>query len=340
MNAVNTTPERSAVAQFPEVLSKYKYTRVETRQDVVNFINKLVDLGMCDKPRSPSWSSVATMLGSNTVLNPDHREAAAAYRPRTFADLNSPHSIASSMPALYLDCEGVNLSREGSLTVLEIMSVLENRVYLFDILVLGKDAFQTPGKNGITLQAIPEDAKITKAFFDVRNDCDALHHHFGIKLQGIQDIQLMELATRDYSFRRLASLANCIDDVTRNSALSTTERKALQAVKATGKAILRREGFKLFAERPLLPELVMYCIVDVALLPMIWTGYSRKITKKGWEKMLEITARRIESSEHPGYEPNGPGRSLADWGFKGLMTANWQWADPRNEPRRNYESYL
>ena len=50
-------------------------------------------------------------------------------------------------------------------------------------------------------------------FFDVRNDSDALFAHFGVALQGAEDVQLMESATRTTtgSKKYLNSLAKCIE---------------------------------------------------------------------------------------------------------------------------------
>lgn len=48
----------------------------------------------------------------------------------------------------------------------------------------------------MSLQSILESPKTPKVFFDVRTDSDALFAQFGIKLAGIIDLQLMELASR------------------------------------------------------------------------------------------------------------------------------------------------
>lgn len=42
-----------------------------------------------------------------------------------------------------------------------------------------------------------------KVFFDIRHDSDALFGLFKINLDGIHDLQLMELATRDLQKRHL-----------------------------------------------------------------------------------------------------------------------------------------
>lgn len=102
-------------------------------------------------------------------------------------------------PTLYIDLEGVDLCREGSLSILTLMidtGIPTRRVYLFDVHLLGAQAFNTAGVKQKTLKDILQDDKIPKVFFDVRNDSDALFAHFGVALQGVEDVQLMESATR------------------------------------------------------------------------------------------------------------------------------------------------
>lgn len=104
-------------------------------------------------------------------------------------------------PFLYLDIEGVNLSRHGSISIIELyyrpVSHPEAaHTYLIDIHILGFLAFSTPSTEGVSLKSILESSKTPKVFFDVSTDSDALFAQFEIKLAGIIDLQLMELASR------------------------------------------------------------------------------------------------------------------------------------------------
>ncbi|CAN9172116.1 unnamed protein product [Alternaria alternata] len=86
---------------------------------------------------------------------------------------------------IYIDLEGLNLCREGSVSILTLLIDLETspkEVYLIDVHTLGEEAFDTAGVGEITLKDILQDEEIPKVFFDVRNDSDALFSHFGIAL--------------------------------------------------------------------------------------------------------------------------------------------------------------
>jgi exonuclease 3'-5' domain-containing protein 1 len=80
-------------------------------------------------------------------------------------------------PTMYIDLEGVNLCREGSLSILILLidtGIPTIRVCLIDIYSLGSQVFNTTGIKGKTLKDILHNEKIPKVFFDVRNDSDAL----------------------------------------------------------------------------------------------------------------------------------------------------------------------
>lgn len=120
--------------------------------------------------------------------------------------------LPTQPPSIYVDLEGVNLSRHGSISILQLHVLPTRQTYLVDIYTLRREAFTTCGVwGGQTLAAVLESPDIPKIFFDVRNDSDALHAHFGIRLGGIQDLQLMELATRSFARRVVKSLASCIE---------------------------------------------------------------------------------------------------------------------------------
>ncbi|KAK0122330.1 hypothetical protein ONS95_010572 [Cadophora gregata] len=121
----------------------------------------------------------------------------------------------SSIPSLYIDLEGSKLSRYGTISLLTLFLFPNNSTYLIDITTLGTLAFTTasPTHPDTTFKLILEDASISKVFFDVRNDSDALYSHFQISLAGIIDLQLLELGSRTDGLdhkRTVRGLARCI----------------------------------------------------------------------------------------------------------------------------------
>ncbi|XMA11671.1 hypothetical protein WAI453_004462 [Rhynchosporium graminicola] len=77
---------------------------------------------------------------------------------------------------------------------------MDTTTFVLDFIAPGQVLFDTVNESEISVKRILEDPAICKVFFDVRNDSAALYHQYGIKLQGIVDIQIMELAAR-YSRR-------------------------------------------------------------------------------------------------------------------------------------------
>ena len=62
--------------------------------------------------------------------------------------------------APYIDLEGVNLSRQGTILILQLLNLPQKRTYLIDVHTLGSNAFSTAGTNGQTLKMIFESETI------------------------------------------------------------------------------------------------------------------------------------------------------------------------------------
>jgi exonuclease 3'-5' domain-containing protein 1 len=223
--------------------------------------------------------------------------------------LDTMVNLPTSPPSLYMDLEGIYLSRHGSVSILQVHVSPENRSYLIDIHTLGDQAFSTAGASGQTLKGILESDSIPKVFFDVRNDSDALFSHFGISLSGIHDIQLMELATRPYQRRYVSGLAKCIE---RDISLSGSERAAWKETKERGLDLFAPErggSYEVFNTRPLPEAILLYCIQDVHFMPKLWQHYQAKMTVPWATKVQRATRERVALSQTPTY--NGKGRHMA-----------------------------
>ncbi len=87
------------------------------------------------------------------------------------------------------------------------------RVCIFDVHLLSAQAFNTAGVKRKTLKNILQNDKISKIFFNVRNDSDVLFAHFDVTLQKVKNVQLMKSATRRITeFRKfLSGLAKCVE---------------------------------------------------------------------------------------------------------------------------------
>jgi exonuclease 3'-5' domain-containing protein 1 len=219
-------------------------------------------------------------------------------------------------PSIYVDLEGVNLSRQGTISILQFYVLPKAYTYLVDIHQLQHAAFSTTGKHsGKSLKAILEAEDIPKVFFDVRNDSDALYHHFQISLSGVHDIQLMELATRRSNRRCVNGLQRCIEN---DAMMTVAERVAWNAAKEAGKKLFAPEKggrYEVFNDRPLAKEIIQYCVQDVQFLPNLWSYY-KKMTSAGWEiKVQEETKERVSSSQSKDYKAHGKHKAMAPAGW-------------------------
>lgn len=221
--------------------------------------------------------------------------------------------LPTNPPSLYIDIEGVNLSRLGSVSILQILVLPSDTTYLVDVHVLKGEAFTTVGAAGQTLKDILESTTIPKVFFDVRNDSDALFSHFDVELACIQDIQLMELATRSYSKRCVKGLARCIEQ---DLAMTTSQKWQWTRDKDRGRRLFAPElggSYDVFNVRPLPEEIAQYCTQDVKLMPKLWSLYFNRLSSAWAEKVSVATKDRVALSHTAAYNGKGKHMALGPW---------------------------
>ena len=222
------------------------------------------------------------------------------------------------VPTVYIDLEGVNLSREGSISIFTLLvdfGAPRTFVKLIDVFTLGHLAFDTTGHNNKTLKNILEDAKIPKVFFDVRSDSDALFAHYGIAMQGVEDVQLFESATRKTteSRRFLSGLNKCVTD---NSAhLLDIDRTSWILAKNEGERLFKAErggSYEVFNRRPIPKAIMDYCAGDVQCLPGLYKKFRDGAAR--WQLLVkEASQKRVTDSQKSDYQPHGQHRALAPW---------------------------
>lgn len=88
-----------------------------------------------------------------------------------------------------LSCHGDNLGREGTLDILAI-GTSDRRVFVFDVMKMGSSIFKTSLVNLLT------SSDQVKLMFDCRMAADALLHLQGVQLEGILDVQLVDVVQR------------------------------------------------------------------------------------------------------------------------------------------------
>jgi len=211
----------------------------------------------------------------------------------------------------------VGNGRHGSISIISLFIAPIKEIYLIDIHRLGKTAFSTTNRSSTSLKTILESPTIPKVIFDIRNDSDALFSHFQISVNGIQDLQLMELATRKGSKDFVAGLAKCIQVESPISAAAKAEWQRTKEV-ATRLYDPKKGGrYEIFNERPMKPEIIQYCARDVVLLPGLYEVYNAKLRLPGqafWQAQVrEATVDRIKLSQSPAYDGQAKSKVCGPW---------------------------
>jgi exonuclease 3'-5' domain-containing protein 1 len=214
-------------------------------------------------------------------------------------------------PFLFLDLEGVSLGRHGAISILQVLVPPSRTVYLLDVHILGSLVFSTKSAIGTTLKEMLQSSKYPKVFFDLRNDSDALYAHFGVKLECVIDVQLLEFGTRPRSGRFLKGLAKSIAE---DSGLGYRQIREWQASKELGHDMFdpkKGGSYEVFNHRPLDNAIVDYCARDVLLLPALLQTYAGRL--RGSEilaRAIQLEAeQRVAISQHANF--NGRGQHMA-----------------------------
>ncbi len=208
-------------------------------------------------------------------------------------------------PIIFVDIEGVNLSRHGSIAIVQLLVPPSSTVHMLDVHTLQKEAFETPGSRGDTLRDMFQSDLYPKVFFDVRRDSDALFALFQVKLECVIDLQLLEYASRRPCRGYLAGLSKCI---AQDAGLGMFEALNCQKIKDAGCQLFAPEkggSYEVFLERPLSEAIVSYCVQDVKVLPRLLTVYANRLPRSLSYVVHVRTVDRVKESQSSSFTPDG-----------------------------------
>lgn len=233
-------------------------------------------------------------------------------------------------PSLYFDLEGIRLGRTGTISIVSVFIQPLSQVYLIDVFTLGEKAFLITSNKKTSLKTILEDHSIPKVFFDVRNDSDAMFSHYGIRLQCVKDLQVMELAVRSGPRRYVTGLAKCIES---HANLLMVELQRWKQTKIlVGRLWDPTKGgsYQVFNQRPIRADIIRYCAQDVTILPTLWIAYHQKLCRPQnafWRCMVFYgVQKRILESQGPKYNPEAESKRYG-WTKEYIEQERKSWND-------------
>ncbi|KFA76992.1 hypothetical protein S40288_10256 [Stachybotrys chartarum IBT 40288] len=252
--------------------------------------------------------------------------------PNLISSLPDLLIFLSSIPpssTLYLDLEGKNLGRNGTLTIMTVLVHPKRVTSLIDVQTLGKTAFTTPNADRKALKAILEDPLTPKCLWDVRNDADALWAHYEVRLAGVTDVQLLENASRVGDKTYLHGLNACVQ---KDLKLKYMEVNRWIKIKKEVQALMAND---IFSRRPLDAKTMQYCVNDVVYLPALQDTYTKRIDNKWMERAMDESARRMVDACGLAYKPQSEMKKFGPWGSgldKKLLTMD-EWLDRLDDER-------
>ena len=258
--------------------------------------------------------------------------------PRYYSLVNDEEALQEFMTTIdmvddynvdiFADTEGEDgLSKDFNLNCITIKMVSQNRRWLLDPMALGGKLFDTPAQTEKkrTFRQILEDDRIPVVFFDVRADSNAIHGHFGVRIGGVTDLQVMEMVTRSRPTHR-NGLDKCIAALP-GKYLSWAARHAFFRRKNAGKVICSGvDGYRAFNQRPLPRTLEEYAINDVENMPELFNYLSEERgicnDREKMQLTLDVSKEMVDLSISPEFDSQDPDNKYAPNSLTGLWPYN------------------
>lgn len=181
--------------------------------------------------------------------------------------------VLSRESVIAMDSEGVNLSKDGPLTLLQI-GTLSGSVYLFDVM-LSEDKQDSAFFKETGLDQILTSDDIVKVIQSCSHDSAALFHQFGIKLRQVFDTQVAHLVIEEHKGRLLPSQKKLAEICERYSKHAT-----VYEAKEELKSKWSKKVGNFWARRPMTEEMIQYASSDVtALIPEVYENQKKYLEK-------------------------------------------------------------
>lgn len=227
------------------------------------------------------------------------------------------HSLTAHRTS-YISCKRSHVDGRPAMTILQLFIPHKKRVYLLDVQTLGKTAFTTDihVKTGATtLQSVLESPTFRKVFFDVRGVSHLLYNQFGIALQNIQDVQLMEAASHPSDARATRYVTGLRACIQRTELIYPSERQKWEAVYQAAARLFDPGlggSLQVFQDRPLADEIRAYCMQESQYLPVLKTRYWHRHSRHGMaESVATETTARLQASQSAEFRSDDPARVIS-----------------------------
>jgi len=241
---------------------------------------------------------------------------------------HATHILARS-PFLIIDCEGKNLgATDGVLSLMCIGTANAEHIFVFDVLAL-------TSPNGVPLPHLRilllllADPSVKKVMWDCRNDFLEIAATYGVRLQGVLDLQLAEIQSRmtlrgEKEWKRMARLAaggrrlplplikqnpdlfmgvhslQGMDACLREARLLTTGKDP-QVV-----AMHKANGSTIWLVRPLESQLLQYAAHDIEMIGALYEHFKSQswITPANEDALVDQSMRYGYSLFYQGRIPD------------------------------------
>jgi exonuclease 3'-5' domain-containing protein 1 len=190
--------------------------------------------------------------------------------------LNIIAALPKDDQVLFIDFEGINLSRSGVLCCGQLMYPGSSTIYILDNItypqVFTLAIEKSIGTQPFSLQGCFESEDFRKVLFDPRQDSDAIYAQHGVHMRNVICLKLSDVAN-DRCYKKakrpfVHGLAKVLEQV-----LPTAQRQYAKQVKEKGLKMCATEhggSYEVFRERLLDRHMVEYMCMDIVHLEHLY----------------------------------------------------------------------
>ncbi|KAJ3701948.1 hypothetical protein LUZ61_005653 [Rhynchospora tenuis] len=224
--------------------------------------------------RSELMRTIFYLLGGSISYNGDKLPSVPIYIVTKRSQL--PVEFLAPSPGdklvIGLDCEGVNLSRNGTLCIMQL--AFANAIFLVDAIEGGAPIMEA-------CKPALESNFVTKVIHDCKRDSEALYFQFGIKLNNVMDTQIAYNIIEEQEGKK--QVENCMSFVglladPRYCGVSYHEKDEVRA--------LLRQDPSFWTRRPLSEIMIRSATDDVKFLLYIYQKMIDKLSKQSLWRVL------------------------------------------------------
>jgi exonuclease 3'-5' domain-containing protein 1 len=235
--------------------------------------------------------------------------------------LKTIQDLPESDRILFVDFEGIDLSRTGVLCCGQLLCKNSNLIFILDNIAfpgiynhtIMKTAADAAEFQAFSLKTCFDSEQYRQVLFDPRSDADALYAQHGVYLRNAICLQLSEVA-KDRSDGKYRALVNGLARVLGTCLPTYEQRQYATKVKESGRRLFAPEcggSYEVFRNRPIDRRMIDYMCLDIVHFQYLYEKLFMSLSTKWTAWVIKHSIARVDECKAPRAAKKGRHRAVA-----------------------------